>query len=110
MIKYEDFEKVDVRVGKIIKVEDAEGLRNPAYKMTIDFGEEIGNKISLGQYTKNYSAEELEGKLVMCVVNFEPKQIGKYTSEALTLGFKDEKGNVVLAIPEKDVLLGERMY
>jgi len=110
MIKYEDFEKVDVRVGKIIKVEDTKGLRNPAYKMTIDFGEEIKLKISLGQYTKNYSAKELEGRLVMGVVNFEPKQIGKYTSEALTLGFEDEKGDVVLAIPEKDVPLGERMY
>lgn len=110
MIKYEDFEKVDVRVGKIIKVEDANGLRNPSYKMTIDFGGEIGKKISLGQYTKNYTKEDLLDRLVMCVVNFEPKKIGHYTSEALTLGFKDENGGIVFAMPERDVIIGERMF
>ncbi|MEI6498810.1 MAG: tRNA-binding protein [bacterium] len=110
MIKYEDFEKVDIRIGKIIKVEDTEGLRNPAYKMTIDFGSEIGQKISLGQYTKNYSKEDLQDRLVMCVINFEPKQIGHYTSEALTLGYKDINNNIVLAIPEREVALGERMF
>lgn len=110
MIKYEDFEKVDIRVGKILIVEDTEGLRNPSYKMTVDFGTEIGQKISLGQYTKNYSKDELMGKLVMCVVNFEPKQIGRYTSEALTLGYKDKNGDIVLAMPEKDVPLGEKMF
>jgi len=110
MIMYEDFEKVDVRVGKIVKVEDAEGLRNPSYKMVIDFGDEIGKKVSLGQYTVNYTKEELVGRFVMCVVNFEPKKIGSYISEALTLGFEDEKGAVVLAVPDKDVPLGKRMY
>jgi len=110
MIKFEDFEKIDVRVGKIIEVEDTRGLRNPSYKMTIDFGDEIGKKISLGQYTKNYSKDDLLGKLVMCVVNFEPKQIGHYTSEALTLGYKDKDGSIVLAIPERDVEIGERMF
>jgi len=110
MIKYEDFEKVEVRIGKIVKVEDTEGLRNPSYKMTIDFGPEIGQKISLGQYTKNYSKDNLLGRLVMCVVNFEPKQIGHYTSEALTLGYKDENGDIVLAIPEREVPIGERMF
>lgn len=109
-IKYEDFEKVDIRVGKIVKVEDTEGLRNPSYKMTIDFGDEIGTKNSLGQYTENYKKEDLEGRLVMCVINFEPKKIGKYTSEALTLGFEDKNSNVVLAIPEREVPLGKRMY
>lgn len=110
MIKYEDFEKIDVRVGKIIKIEDTEGLRNPAYKMTIDFGDKIGQKISLGQYTKNYSVESLQDMLVMCVVNFEPKKIGHYTSEVLTLGFEDENGGVVLATPERKVPLGQKMF
>lgn len=110
MITYEDFEKVEIRVGKIIKIDEAGGLRNPAYQMTIDFGKELGTKVSLGQYTKNYTKDELVEKLVICVVNFPPKQIGEYSSEALTLGFKDDKGDVVLAIPEKDVPLGERMY
>jgi len=110
MIKYEDFEKIDVRIGKIIEVEETESLRNPSYKMTIDFGDEIGKKISLGQYTKNYSKDDLLNKLMMCVVNFEPKKIGYYTSEVLTLGYKDEDGGIVLAVPEKDVSLGERMF
>jgi len=110
MIKYEDFEKVDIRVGKIIKVEDTEGLKKPSYKMTIDFGDDIGKKISLGQYTKNYSKENLLNRLVMGVVNFEPKKIGSYTSEVLTLGFEDENGGIVLAIPEQNVPLGKKMY
>jgi len=110
MIKYEDFEKIDVRSGRIIKVEETEGLRNPSYKMTIDFGEGIGMKISLGQYTKNYKAEDLVGKLVMCVVNFEPKKIGPYTSEVLTLGFEDKDGGIVLATPDLDIPLGQKMF
>lgn len=110
MIQYTDFEKVDIRVGKIIKVEDTEGLRISCYKMTIDFGSEIGEKISLGQYTKNYTKEDLINKLMMGVVNFEPKKIGPYTSEVLTLGFEDENGGVVLAIPDQDIPLGTRMY
>lgn len=110
MIEYEDFEKIDIRVGKIVKVEETEGLRIPAYKMTIDFGQKIGKKTSIGQYKKNYSADDLTGRLVMCVVNFQPKQIGRYLSEALTLGFEDESGGVVLATPEREVQLGMRMY
>lgn len=110
MIKYEDFEKIDVRVGKIIKVEDTDGLKNPSYKMTIDFGKEIGIKISLGQYTKNYSKDDLLDKLVMCVVNFEPKKIGHYVSEALTLGFEDENGGIVFSQPERNVPLGGKMF
>lgn len=110
MIKYEDFEKLDVRVGKIVKVEDTEGLRISAYKMTVDFGNEIGQKISIGQYTKNYSKEDLLERQVMCVVNFEPKKIGTYVSEALTLGFDDENGGVVLAVPERNIPLGTRMF
>ena len=110
MIQYEDFEKVDVRVGKIIKVEDAEGIRKPLYKMTIDFGKEIGQKISLGKYTKHYSKKDLIGRLVMCVVNLAPKKIGDYESQVLTLGYEDKNGGIVLAIPDKDVPLGSRMY
>ncbi len=110
MIQYEDFEKIDVRTGKIIKIEDTEGLRKPAYKMTIDFGDEIGTKISLGQYTQNYSKDNLLGRLVACVVNFEPKKIGHYMSEALTLGFNDDSGGVVFVTPERDVPLGQRLF
>ncbi|MFA6493317.1 MAG: tRNA-binding protein [Patescibacteria group bacterium] len=110
MIQYADFEKVDIRVGKIIKVEDVEGLRISCYKMTIDFGEEIGTKVSLGQYTKNYSKEDLLDRLIMCVVNFEPKKIGQYTSEVLTVGVEDENGEAILAVPEREVALGTRMY
>lgn len=110
MIKYNDFEKIDVRIGRIIKIEDTKGLRNPSYKMTIDFGNEIGNKVSLGQYTINYSKDDLLNRLVMCVVNFEPKKIGHYVSEVLTLGYKDKDGGIVLAVPEREVSLGERMF
>lgn len=110
MINYEDFEKVDIRIGKIVKVEETEGLRIPAYKMTIDFGKELGIKISVGQYTKNYSKKELTGKLMMGVINFKPKKIGGYTSEVLTLGFEDADGGIVMAIPERDVPLGKKMY
>ncbi len=110
MIKYEDFEKVDIRVGKIIKVEETVGLKKPAYKMTIDFGDDIGKKVSVGQYTKNYSKQDLLNRLVMGVVNFEPKKIGNYMSEVLTLGFENENGVVVLAIPEQNVPLGKKMY
>lgn len=108
-ITYEDFDKVDIRLGKIVAIEDAIGLKKPSYKMTIDFGSEIGHKISLGQYVANYSKDELLGKLVMGVVNFAPKQIGHYTSESLTLGFYDENGNAILAIPDKEVTLGKKL-
>lgn len=110
MIQYKDFEKIDVRIGKIIKVEDTDGLQNPSYKMTIDFGEEIGQKVSLGQYTKNYTRDALMNRLVLCVVNFEPKKIGHYMSEVLTLGFDDGKGGIVFATPEQKVPLGNKMY
>lgn len=110
MISYADFENVDIRTGRIIKVEDTTGLRNPSYKMTIDFGPEIGQKISLGQYTKNYSKDDLLGRLVMCVVNFAPKKIGHYMSEVLTLGFEDKDGGIVFATTERDVPLGRKMF
>jgi len=110
MVSYDDFEKVDIRIGRIVKVEDTDGLRNPSYNMTIDFGPEIGTRVSLGQYTKNYTKEDLANRLVMCVLNFAPKKIGHYESQVLTLGFEDEKGGIVLATPERPVPLGKKMF
>jgi tRNA-binding protein len=110
MISYDDFVKVDIRVGKIVKVEDFPEARKPAYKLQIDFGEEIGIKKSSAQIVKNYTKEELLGKLVMGVVNFPVKQIGPFMSESLTLGVPDENGDVVLLSPTKDVPVGGRMF
>jgi len=109
VITYSDFEKVDIRVGKIVKVEDFPQARKPAYKLTIDFGPEIGIKRSSAQVT-NYSKEELLGKLVMSVVNFPPRQIGPFFSEVLTLGVPDGDGNVILLSPTREVPLGGRMF
>ena len=110
MITYPDFEKVDIRVGKILTAEDFPEARKPAYKLTIDFGAEIGVKKSSAQIVKHYKKEELVGRLVMGVVNFPPKQIGPFISETLTLGFADANGDVVLAQPNKDVPLGNKMF
>lgn len=110
MITYEDFEKVDIRVGKIMQVDDFPEARKPAYKLTIDFGEEIGIKKSSAQITHHYTKDELLGKEVLAVVNFAPKQIGPFMSEALTLGLPDEEGNVVLITPTKDVPLGGKLF
>ena len=110
MIQYPDFEKVDIRVGKIVTVEDFPEARKPAYKLTIDFGAEIGIKKSSAQIVKHYKKEELAGRLVMGVVNFPPKQIGPFISETLTLGFADENGDVVLARPDKDTSLGAKLF
>jgi tRNA-binding protein len=110
MISYSDFEKIDIRVGKIITVEDYEEARKPSYKLQIDFGTEIGVKKSIGQFPANYSKEELQGKLVACVVNFPSRQIGRAVSEVLTLGFADENGNAVLVTPTKPVSLGGKLF
>ena len=110
MITYEDFEKVDIRVGKIIKVEDFPEARKPAYKIQIDFGPEIGIKKSSAQITRHYTKDELMGKLVLGVVNFPVKQIGPFLSESLTLGVPDEHGDVVLISPTKEVPIGGRMF
>jgi len=110
MINYSDFEKVDIRVGRIISVEDFPEARKPAYKLTIDFGPEIGLKKSSAQITKHYSKEDLIGRLVMGVVNFPPKQIGPFVSETLTLGFADTNGDIVLAEPEREVPLGKKLF
>ena len=110
MITYDDFEKVDIRVGRVIKVEDFPQARKPAYKLEIDFGPEIGIKKSSAQITKYYTKEELLGKLVMGVVNFPVKQIGPFFSECLTLGVADENGDVVLLSPTHEVQPGGRMF
>lgn len=110
MITYNDFVKVDIRVGKILQAEDFPQARKPAYKLTIDFGPEIGVKKSSAQITRHYTKEELVGKLILAVVNFPPKQIGPFRSEVLVLGVPDEEENVVLLTPDKAVPIGGRMY
>ena len=110
MISYEDFDKVDIRVGKIVSVEDYPQARKPSYKLKIDFGKEIGIKKSIGQFPTNYSKEELQNKLAACVINFPPRQIGPAVSEVLTLGFADENGNAVLITPTKKVPLGGKLF
>lgn len=110
MATIEDFENIDIRVGKVVKVDDFPEARKPSYKLQIDFGEELGIKKSCAQLVANYKKEGLEGKLVACVVNFAPRQIGPAVSEVLTLGFPDEDGNATLIMPTKDVPLGGRLY
>lgn len=110
MATFEDFEKIDIRVGKIIKVEDFPEARKPSYKMQIDFGEGIGVKKSCGRYAQNYSKDELLDKLVLGVVNFPPRQIGPAVSEVLILGVPDENGEAILVIPDKDVSIGGRLF
>ena len=108
-IQFADFLKLDIRVGTIVKVEDYPEARKPAYKLEIDFGD-LGVKRSSAQITSLYSKEQLLGKQVLGVVNFPPKQIGKFFSEVLTLGLPDEKGHVVLVEPTKPVPNGSRLY
>jgi tRNA-binding protein len=110
MISYTDFEKVDIRVGTIIATEEFPAARKPAYKLTIDFGPEIGIRKSSAQITHYYKKEELVGKQVLGVVNFPPKQIGPFISEALTLGLPDGKGNVVLISPTQNVPNGGKLF
>lgn len=109
-ITYQDFEKLDIRIGRIISVEDFPEARKPAYKLTIDFGPELLTKKSSAQITQHYTKDELLNKLVMAVVNFPPKQIGPFISEVLTLGFADAHGNVVLATPDNDAPLGSKLF
>jgi len=110
MITYGDFERVDIRVGRIIQVEDFPQARKPAYKLSIDFGPEIGIRRSSAQLTSHYTKEGLLGKQVVCVVNFPPKQIGPFISEVLTLGVPDGNGEVVLLGPTQEVPLGGKMF
>lgn len=109
-LSYAEFERVDVRVGRIVQVEDFPAARKPAYRLRIDFGGEIGVKHSSAQVTAHYTREQLLNRLVIAVVNFPPKQIGPYRSEVLTLGVPAADGGVVLLVPERDVPLGARMF
>jgi tRNA-binding protein len=109
-ILYADFEKVDIRVGTVRDARPLEGARKPAYRLEIDFGPEIGVKKSSAQITVHYTPQELIGRQVAAVVNFPPRQIGKFMSEVLTLGFPDADGAVVLIAPSKAVPDGGRLF
>lgn len=111
MATIEDFQEIDIRMGKILEVEDFPEARKPAYKLTIDFGKEIGIKKSSVQIVSLYEKQELQEKLVLGVVNFPPRQIGPFTSEVLTLGVPDEAGRVVLVVPDKrSAVIGGRLF
>jgi tRNA-binding protein len=108
-IDFDQFVAVDMRVGRVLEVEDFPEARKPAWKLTIDFGPEVGVKRSSAQIT-NYAREELEGRLVVAVVNFPPRRIGPFESEVLCLGASDEDGRVILLAPDVDVPLGSRIH
>lgn len=110
MATYDDFQKLDVRVGKIVEVEDFPEARKPSYKLKIDFGKEIGIKKSVAQLPQNYSNEQLKDKLVLGIVNFPERQIGPAVSEVLTLGVPDENNECILVVPDKDVPLSGKLY
>ena len=109
-ISYDDFARIDIRVGTIIAVEPYPEARKPAYKLTVDFGQEIGTRRSSAQITRHYAIESLVGRQVAAVINFPPKQIGKFRSEVLVLGFPDASGEVVLIQPERQVPNGGRLF
>lgn len=110
IITFDDFSKIDIRAGTIVEVEDFPEARKPAYKLRIDFGSEVGVKRSSAQITKYYTPEDLIGRQVFAVVNFPPRQIGKFMSEVLTLGFPDEEGAVVLGAIERKVPDGGGLF
>ena len=110
MITFADFERVDIRVGRIVRAEPFPEARKPAFRLQIDFGPEIGVKKSSAQLTARYRLEDLEGRRVLAVVNFPPRQIGPFMSEVLTLGVPDADGHVVLVVPDQDVPLGGRLF
>ncbi|MGJ8586521.1 MAG: tRNA-binding protein [Yoonia sp.] len=109
-ITFDDFLKVDVRVGTVLRAEAYPEARKPAIKLWIDFGDEIGEKKTSAQITAHYAPEALIGRQVMAVVNFPPRQIGKFMSEVLVLGLPDENGEIVLIGPDHPVPLGGRLH
>lgn len=106
----DDFNKFDIRVGRIVEIEDFPEAKKPSYKLKIDFGKEIGIRKSCAQLVKNYTKEQLMGKLILAVVNFPPRQIGPAVSEVLTLGVPDENGECILIEPEREVPIGGKLY
>lgn len=110
MISYEDFQKLDIRVGRISRAEPFPEARKPAYRLWVDFGAGIGEKRSSAQITRHYAPDELVGRQVLAVVNFPPRQIGPVRSEVLVLGLPDAEGEVVLIAPEREVPLGGRLF
>ncbi len=108
-ITWEEFERVEIRIGTIVRAEAFPEARKPAYKLWVDFGE-LGTKASSAQITENYRLEDLVGRQVIAVVNFPAKRIGPFLSECLVTGMQDSKGHVVLARPERDVPDGSRLY
>ncbi|MCB1367683.1 MAG: tRNA-binding protein [Rhodobacteraceae bacterium] len=109
-ISFDDFLKVDIRAGRILRAEPYPEARKPAFKLWLDFGAEIGERKSSAQITGHYTLEELPGRMVLAVVNFPPRQIGKFMSEVLVLGVPDADGEVVLLKPDLEVPPGARMY
>ncbi len=109
-ISFDDFRKVDIRVGTVVKAEPYPEARRPAYKVWVDFGAGIGVKKTSAQATAHYALEDLVGRQVAAVVNFPPKQIGKFMSEILILGFPDGDGEVVFVVPDQQVPNGGRLY
>lgn len=110
MITWDDFTKVDLRAGTIVKAEPFEGVKQPAIKLWVDLGTDLGIMKSSAQITQLYQPSELIGKQVVCIINFPPKQIANFISEILVTGFPDEKGNVVLTGIDKPVPNGSRLY
>jgi tRNA-binding protein len=110
VISFDDFLRVDIRVGRIVEVQPFLNARKPAYRLRVDFGPAIGEKRSSAQLTQVYQPEDLVGRQVLAVVNFPPRQIANFFSDVLVLGVPDEDGNVVLIQPEREVPLGGRLY
>lgn len=108
-ITWEDFEKVELRVGRVVEADEFPEARKPAYVLRVDFGEEIGVLKSTAQLTELYERDDLVGRLVVGVVNFPPKQVGPHMSECLVTGFHDEEGRVALCVPDEPVPLGTRI-
>jgi len=109
-LDFDTFLKTDIRVGRVVRAEPYPEARNPSIKLWVDFGAEIGEKKTSAQITVHYTPEELVGRMVMGVINFPPRQIGKFMSEFLVLGVPDAEGGIVLLAPDQDVPVGGRMH